>query len=82
MQLVEDEVEDVDVVAGRFPLDIKELEGTEIPVAGNDNRTFLGIFVIVGNSGAGYEKQEARGKKQPPDGLISDEKITHYSNKH
>ena len=50
VELVEDEVEDIDIIACRVAFDVEELKGPEVPVADNDQRMGFGIFeVFVGS---------------------------------
>jgi hypothetical protein len=44
IETVENHVEDVNVIACGLPLAVEELERTEIPVADDDQRVFVGIF--------------------------------------
>jgi hypothetical protein len=44
IETVENHVEDVNVIACGLPLAVEELERTEIPVADDDQRMFVGIF--------------------------------------
>ena len=44
IETFENHVEDVNVIACGLPLAVEELERTEIPVADDDQRVFVGIF--------------------------------------
>jgi hypothetical protein len=52
VELVENQVKYVDVISGRLSLGVNELEGTEVPVAYNNQWLLLGISeVIIGGEG-------------------------------
>jgi hypothetical protein len=52
VELVENQVKYVDVISGRLSLGVNELEGTEVPVAYNNQWILLGISeVIIGGEG-------------------------------
>jgi hypothetical protein len=44
IETFENQVEDINVIACRLALAVEELERTEIPVADDDQRVFVGIF--------------------------------------
>ena len=54
VELVENEVEHVDIITGRLPVDVDELEGAEVPVADDNQRVLLGIAEVVGGHEAAY----------------------------
>jgi hypothetical protein len=52
VESVENQVKYVDVISGRLSLGVNELEGTEVPVAYNNQWLLLGISeVIIGGEG-------------------------------
>ena len=57
---VENKVEYVDVVSGGFSFDVDELERTEVPVAGNNQRMLLCIAEAVGGMEQGGQRPKAK----------------------
>jgi hypothetical protein len=46
-QPVEDQVEHLDIIAGRIAVGTEEFKGLKIPVADNDKRVIVGIAVAT-----------------------------------
>ena len=56
-ELVENHVEHIDIVSGRLSFNVDELEGTEVPVAGYNQRMLLCIAKVVGSREEGQKGQ-------------------------
>jgi hypothetical protein len=61
IETVENQVEDINVIACGLPLAVEEFERTEVPVADDDQRVFVGIFrELVGSRESQRQTKQER----------------------